>query len=104
MEAWLLGCIAFVFAALLEYTWILFNMKIRKMRCKKDKKDLYIMTDLTYLVIFPLLFLLFNLLYWSSVWWTRMDQLERFQGCNECRCHSYKNRLNQVSVIFPAIR
>ena len=84
MEAWLLGCIAFVFAALLEYTWILANMKIRKLRGKKDKKDFYILTDLTYLVILTLLFLVFNLIYW----WTRMTQLERFQGCNQCKCHS----------------
>ena len=88
MEAWLMACIAFVFAALLEYTWILFNMKIRKLRCRKDKEDNYTVLDLTYLVIFPLFFLLFNLMYWSAVYWTRMTQLEKFQGCNQCRCHS----------------
>ena len=71
MEAWVIACIVFVFAALMEYTAILFKMKMRKLYGNKRKKDNYAMTDLTFLIIFPILFLSFNLLYWTAVYWTR---------------------------------
>ena len=71
MEAWVIGCIVFVFAALMEYTGILLKMKLRKLYSFRRKKDTYAITDLTFLVVFPFLFLLFNLLYWTAVHYTR---------------------------------
>ena len=47
------------------------QMKLRKLAGGKRKKDNFAVTDLTFLVIFPLLFLVFNLLYWTAVLWTR---------------------------------
>ena len=46
-------------------------MKLRKLYGTKRKKDNYAMTDLTFLVVFPILFLAFNILYWTGVYWTR---------------------------------
>ena len=71
MEAWVIGCIVFVFAALMEYTGILLKMKLRKLYSFRRKKDTYAVTDLTFLVLFPFLFLIFNLLYWTAVHYTR---------------------------------
>jgi len=71
MEAWVIACIVFVFAALMEYTAILFQIKIKKLYRRKRKKDNYAITDLTCFVIFPILFLVFNLLYWAAIYWTR---------------------------------
>ena len=58
-------------ASLPRYTAILFKMKLRKLYGTKRKKDNYAMTDLTFLVVFPILFLAFNILYWTGVYWTR---------------------------------
>ena len=55
----------------IRYTAILFKMKLRKLYGTKRKKDNYAMTDLTFLVLFPILFLAFNILYWTGVYWTR---------------------------------
>ena len=55
----------------IRYTAILFKMKLRKLYGTKRKKDNYAMTDLTFLVLFPILFLAFNVLYWTGVYWTR---------------------------------
>ena len=71
MEAWVIACIVFVFAALMEYTGILLKMKLRKLQSCRRKKDNYAVTDLTFLLIFPLLFFIFNLLYWGGVYYTR---------------------------------
>ena len=71
MEAWVIACIVFVFAALMEYTGILLKMKLRKLYSCRRKKDSYAVTDLAFLVLFPFLFLIFNLLYWSAVYYTR---------------------------------
>jgi len=71
MEAWVIACIVFVFAALMEYTGILLQMKLKKLYGTRRKKDNYAVTDLTFLIVFPVLFLLFNILYWTAVWWTR---------------------------------
>ena len=57
--------------SLIRYTAILFKMKLRKLYGAKRKKDNYAMTDLTFLVVFPILFLAFNVLYWTGVYWTR---------------------------------
>ena len=74
IEAWLIACIVFVFAALIEYTGILLKMKLRKLSGTKRKKDNYAVTDLSFFVLFPILFSLFNLLYWSTIWWTRTKE------------------------------
>ena len=71
IEAWLIACIVFVFAALVEYTGILLKMKMRKLTGTKRKKDNYAITDLAFFVIFPILFIIFNVLYWSSIVWNR---------------------------------
>ena len=39
-----------------------------------QKKDYYARTDMTFLVIFPLLFLAFNLCYWISLFFWRVDE------------------------------
>ena len=93
MEAWLIACIVFVFACLIEwdisndrfigesdmtptsiigpgsqlvsrYTAILMKMKLRKLRTGKRKKDDYSLIDITFLIIFPIVFLVFNIIYW----------------------------------------
>ena len=71
METWVIACIVFVFAALMEYTGILLKMKLRKLYSCRRKKDNYAVTDLAFLVVFPFLFLIFNLLYWTAVYYTR---------------------------------
>ena len=73
IEAWLIACIVFVFAALVEYTGILLKMKMRKLTGTKRKKDNYAITDLAFFVFFPILFIIFNILYWSSIIWNRQD-------------------------------
>ena len=74
IEGWLIACIVFVFAALIEYTAILLKMKIRKLTGVKRKRDNYALTDLAFFVVFPILFVIFNLIYWSSIWWNRMNE------------------------------
>merc|ERR1712203_410828 len=39
-----------------------------------SRKDYYARTDLTFLVVFPLLFLAFNLCYWISLLFWRKDE------------------------------
>jgi len=67
MEAWLIACIVFVFACLIEYTAILMKMNLRKLRTGKRKKDDYSLIDITFLIIFPIVFLVFNIIYWCSI-------------------------------------
>ena len=78
IEAWLIACIVFVFAALIEYTGILLKMKLRKLNGTKRKKDNYAVTDLSFFVLFPVLFSLFNLLYWTTIWWTRTKEQQKY--------------------------
>ena len=72
----MIACIVFVFAALMEYTGILLKMKLRKLYSCQRKKDNYnyAVTDLAFLVFFPFLFLIFNLLYWTAVYYTRTKE------------------------------
>ena len=79
IEAWLIACIVFVFAALVEYTGILLKMKMRKLTGSKKKKDNYAITDLTFFVFFPILFCIFNVLYWTSICWNRLEEQEKWQ-------------------------
>jgi len=78
IEAWLIACIVFVFAALIEYTGILLQMKLRKLTGSKRKKDNYALTDLAFFVLFPVLFILFNLLYWLTIWWSRTAEQQKY--------------------------
>ena len=78
IEGWLIACIVFVFAALIEYTGILLKMKIRKLTGVKRKRDNYALTDLAFFVVFPILFVIFNLIYWSSIWWNRMNEQQMY--------------------------
>ena len=47
-----------------RYTAILMKMKLRKLRTGKRKKDDYSLIDITFLIIFPIVFLVFNIIYW----------------------------------------
>ena len=47
-----------------RYTAILMKMKLRKLRGCKRKKDDYSLIDITFLVIFPIIFFVFNIIYW----------------------------------------
>ena len=78
IEGWLIACIVFVFAALVEYTGILLKMKMRKMMGIKRKKDNYAITDLAFFVFFPILFTIFNVLYWSAICWNRMEEQNKW--------------------------
>jgi len=78
IEGWLIACIVFVFAALVEYTGILLKMKMRKLTGIKRKKDNYAITDLAFFVFFPILFTIFNVLYWSSICWNRMEEQNKW--------------------------
>ena len=78
IEGWLIACIVFVFAALIEYTGILLKMKIRKLTGVKRKRDNYALTDLAFFVVFPLLFVIFNLIYWWSIWWNRRNEQQMY--------------------------
>ena len=87
IECWVIACIIFVFGALLEYTVILLKLKIRKLKCTTNgstkvkncskiihggnRPDKFTKTDLIFLCLFPILFLIFNLLYWTAVFWWR---------------------------------
>jgi len=90
IECWVIACIIFVFGALLEYTVILLKLKIRKLKghqsmngtsvkiknCSKivrPRADKFTQTDLIFLCLFPILFLIFNLFYWTAVFWWRQD-------------------------------
>ena len=62
-----------LYPILTQFAGILLKMKLRKLYSFRRKKDTYAITDLTFLVLFPFLFLLFNLLYWSAVHYTRYE-------------------------------
>ena len=47
-----------------RYTAILMKMKLRKLRGRKRKKDDYALLDITFLIIFPVVFPIFNIIYW----------------------------------------
>jgi len=97
IECWVIACIIFVFGALLEYTVILLKLKIRKLKnhhnnfngsnknCStkmmrsSNRADKFTQTDLIFLCVFPVLFLIFNIFYWTAVFWKRSlsDPLDR---------------------------
>ena len=78
IAAWMIVCILFVFAALVGYAWLLWKKKksclkrkrVRKMTEEegkarnKKKEDYRSKVDDVFFVVFPLMFLIFNLIYW----------------------------------------
>ena len=80
IAAWMLVCIFFVFGALVGYAYLLWkkkkktlpkrnrltNKKEKKMSRKvsSDEQSLIAKVDSTFLVIFPIMFLVFNMIYW----------------------------------------
>ena len=62
----------------MEYTGILLKMKMRKLTGTKRKKDNYAITDLAFFVFFPVLFTIFNILYWTSICWNRLEEQEKY--------------------------
>lgn len=78
IAAWMIVCIMFVFGALSGYAYLLWKKKksclkrkrIRKMTEEegkmrtKRKEEFRSKVDDMFLIVFPLLFLIFNLIYW----------------------------------------
>ena len=80
----MLACILFVLGAMMEYAGLLLKMKIESLRLpqkfellslKDDKVEKvekqcedksYARVDIKFLILFPLLFLTFNMVYWNS--------------------------------------
>jgi len=80
IKSWVIACIVFVFGAMLEYSGILLLLKLEKMNIKPlqayfqvhcsrstTSSQRFTRTDFTFFCVFPLLFLVFNLIYWWSV-------------------------------------
>ena len=67
IEVWMLICILFVFGALAEYTFILFNNQTAPTNAVaiQQLKEEYLRNDKFFLVFFPALFLGFNIFYWT---------------------------------------
>ena len=80
IAAWMIVCIFFVFGALFGYAWLLWKKKKSclkrhskvaknkseeegKVRTKK-KEEYRSKVDDVFFVVFPMLFLIFNLIYW----------------------------------------
>ena len=57
---------------------ILLKMKMRKLTGTKRKKDNYAFTDLTFFVFFPIIFCIFNVMYWTSIIWSRMEEQQKY--------------------------
>ncbi len=51
-----------------------FNSSANALGHLSSRKDYYARTDLAFLVVFPLLFLAFNLCYWGSLFFWRSDE------------------------------
>ena len=106
IECWVIACIIFVFGALAEYTVILLELKLKKVRGEKflngsvqnggsggsrkkrvhgsiNRPDRFSRTDLIFLCVFPVLFILFNLCYWTAIYWWRWHNWTRVQGAGE---------------------
>ena len=78
IAAWMLVCIFFVFGALVGYAYLLWKKKKSCLKRKKSRKmseeetkmrqilkeDYRSRVDDVFLVVFPIMFLVFNLIYW----------------------------------------
>ena len=66
LSLWMITCILFVFGALMAYAGILLvRYKTYDEFQTHNKASWLKITDLTFLVIFPVLFGVFNFIYWS---------------------------------------
>jgi len=93
IECWVIACIIFVFGALLEYTVILLKLKLKRVKTETSrqvngfssngssgtvskisktsgphKPDRFSQTDLIFLCVFPVLFIIFNIAYWAAIY------------------------------------
>ena len=112
IEAWVIVCVLFVFGALIEYAGLLLKMKLeasksfkpkgQKCTLKKmdDKRAIYISQckkqreetsharlDILFLLLFPIFFLCFNLIYWLSFLYYRpftVGHEPEAAGCENC--------------------
>ena len=68
MQSWVICCIFFVFGALFEYAIILLQMKIKTFRklAASMQKDETCAMDVAVLIAFPIVFLIFNIVYWAA--------------------------------------
>ena len=68
MQSWVICCIFFVFGALFEYAIILLQMKIKTFRklTTPMQKDETCKMDVAVLIAFPIIFLIFNVVYWAA--------------------------------------
>lgn len=100
IECWVIACIIFVFGALLEYTVILLKLKLKKVKGERiyngalqngsgrrkprgggvNRPDRFSRTDLIFLCVFPVLFLLFNVFYWTAIYWWRWHNWTRIDA------------------------
>ena len=67
MSLWVITCLLFVFGALFEYAcilWVKYNNFKKDLPNDEKIQRILKQTDFIFLIIFPLLFLLFNIFYW----------------------------------------
>jgi hypothetical protein len=108
IEAWVIVCVLFVFGALIEYAGLLLKMKLevsksvkpkgpkcalKKMddkramyitQCKKQREETsHARLDILFLLLFPIFFLCFNLIYWLSFMYYR-PILDGDTECDNC--------------------
>ena len=89
IAAWMLVCIFFVFGALVGYAYLLWKKKKSCLKRKRSRKmtdeetkvrqilkeDYRSRVDDVFLVVFPIMFLVFNLIYWP------MCLSSRYESC-----------------------
>ena len=87
IAAWMLVCIFFVFGALVGYAFLLWKKKKSCLKRKKPRKeceeikkirqlrkdDFRSKVDDVFLVVFPIMFLVFNLFYWPLCLHTKVE-------------------------------
>ena len=80
MQSWVICCIFFVFGALFEYAIILLQMKIKTFRklAASMQKDETCAMDVAVLIAFPIVFLIFNIVYWAAFHLWTLKQTKNF--------------------------
>ena len=83
MQSWVICCIFFVFGALFEYAIILLQMKIKTFRklAASMQKDETCAMDVAVLIAFPVVFLIFNIVYWAAFHLWKEETNEENTGC-----------------------